>query len=84
MDWTGFVVKFNTTLTSATFGNPCWEDRETIIRANAIAVDSYTSIVIAGQTGSPNFPTTVGNLPKLSAISCFQLLHNENQYPSSL
>ena len=55
-----FVVKFNNTLSSATFGTLLGGSGND--QANAIAVDSYTAIIVAGQTGSPNFPLA-GNLP---------------------
>jgi Beta-propeller repeat len=65
-----FVVKLNNTLSSATFGTLLGGSGND--QANAIAVDSYTSIIVAGQTGSPNFPLA-GSLPNYlpSPVSSF-------------
>jgi len=55
-----FVVKLPYTLTSAVFGTFLGGSGSD--QGNAIAVDNYTSIIVAGQTGSPNFPLA-GSLP---------------------
>ncbi len=55
-----FVVKLPYTLTSAVFGTFLGGSGSD--QGNAIAVDNYTSIIVAGQTGSPNFPSA-GSLP---------------------
>jgi hypothetical protein len=55
-----FVVKLNTTLSAMTFGTYLGGSGSD--GGNAIAVDFETSIVVAGQTGSPDFPVA-GNLP---------------------
>lgn len=65
-----FVVKLNGTLSTAIFGTLLGGSGND--QGNAIAVDSYTSIIVAGQTGSPNFPLA-GSLPNYlpSAVASF-------------
>ena len=58
-----FVVKMNTALSSVTYGS--YLGGAGGDSSNAIAVDFETSIVLAGQTGSGNFPVS-GNLPRSS------------------
>jgi hypothetical protein len=51
-----FVVKLNTTLSSVIFGTYLGGSGSD--QGNAIAVDAETSMVVAGQTGSGDFPVT--------------------------
>ena len=53
-----FAVKLNTTLSSVVFGTYLGGSGSD--QANAIAVDGETSIIVAGQTGSGNFPVAGG------------------------
>jgi hypothetical protein len=59
-----FVVKLNTTLSAMPFGTYLGGSGND--GTNAIAVDFETSIVVAGQTGSPDFPVA-GALPNSSS-----------------
>src|ERR1019366_4053890 len=54
-----FVVKLNNTLSAVTFGTYLGGSGSD--GGNAIAVDFETSIIVAGQTSSGNFPVA-GNL----------------------
>ena len=54
-----FAVKLNNTLSSMIFGTYLGGSGSD--QANAVAVDSETSIIVAGQTGSGNFPA-IGSL----------------------
>jgi hypothetical protein len=65
-----FVVKLPFTLSSAVFGTFLGGSGND--QGNAIAVDSYTSIIVAGQTGSPSFPLA-GSLTNYlpSAVASF-------------
>jgi hypothetical protein len=58
-----FVVKLNNTLSSILFGTYLGGSGSD--QGNAIAVDSETSIIVAGQTSSGNFPTA-GSLQNYS------------------
>ncbi len=62
-DMDAFVAKLNLTLSSVTWSTYLggWGNDG----ANAIAVDFYTSVLVAGQTSSGNFPA-VGNLQPYS------------------
>ncbi len=51
-----FVVKMNSRLSSVTFGTYLGGSGSD--QANGIAVDAETSIIVAGQTSSPNYPVT--------------------------
>jgi hypothetical protein len=51
-----FVVKMNTTLSSVMFGT--YLGGVGSDQGNAIAVDVETSMIVAGQTSSPNYPVT--------------------------
>jgi hypothetical protein len=59
-----FVVKLNNTLSGIIFGTYLGGSGSD--QANAIAVDNETSIIVAGQTSSGNFPTA-GSLQSYSA-----------------
>lgn len=55
-----FVVKLNSTLTSILFSTYLGGNGSD--QANAIAVDAETSIIVAGQTSSSNYPVTGSSL----------------------